>query len=140
MDGETDLKSRRALAATSKMMASEPELTSSLRGILDCDPPNKEIYEFTGTLQLSTNDSLSLGISKIIFIVINYSLALKNYYSGPEQLLQRGARLRNTAWVVGIVVYTGHETKLLKNLSLSAPSKVFFKNFYNLEFSAKHYD
>jgi len=63
MDGETDLKSRRALAATSKMMASESELTSSLRGILDCDPPNKEIYAFTGTLQLSTNDPLSLGIS-----------------------------------------------------------------------------
>ena len=27
----------------------------------------------------------------------------------------RGAKLRNTAWIHGVVVYTGHETKLLLN-------------------------
>lgn len=30
--------------------------------------------------------------------------------------------LRNTAWVFGIVIYTGHETKLMKN-STMAPLK-----------------
>ena len=34
----------------------------------------------------------------------------------------RGARLRNTGWVAGLVVYTGHETKLLMN-STKAPLK-----------------
>jgi phospholipid-transporting ATPase len=34
---------------------------------------------------------------------------------GPDQLLLRGAQLRNTPWVYGIVVFTGHETKLMKN-------------------------
>lgn len=34
---------------------------------------------------------------------------------GLEQMLLRGAMLRNTAWVHALVVYTGHETKLMKN-------------------------
>jgi len=37
-------------------------------------------------------------------------------------MLLRGAMLRNTSWVFGVVVYTGHETKLMKN-STSAPLK-----------------
>lgn len=43
---------------------------------------------------------------------------------GPDQLLLRGAMLRNTSWVFGIVIYTGHDTKLMRN-STSAPLKVF---------------
>ncbi|CAH0396964.1 unnamed protein product [Chilo suppressalis] len=41
---------------------------------------------------------------------------------GLEQMLLRGAMLRNTAWVHGVVIYTGHETKLMKN-STKAPLK-----------------
>jgi phospholipid-transporting ATPase len=41
---------------------------------------------------------------------------------GPDQVLLRGAMLRNTSWVFGIVIYTGHETKLMKN-STFAPLK-----------------
>ena len=39
-----------------------------------------------------------------------------------SQLLLRGARLRNTAWAVGLVVYTGHESKLMMN-STKTPLK-----------------
>ena len=41
---------------------------------------------------------------------------------GPDQLLLRGAKLKNTTWVFGAAVYTGHETKLMKNSS-AAPLK-----------------
>jgi phospholipid-transporting ATPase len=33
----------------------------------------------------------------------------------PDQILLRGSQLRNTNWIHGIVLYTGHETKLMKN-------------------------
>ena len=33
---------------------------------------------------------------------------------GPDQVLLRGAQLRNTQWVVGIIVYTGHDSKLMQ--------------------------
>ena len=41
---------------------------------------------------------------------------------GPDQILLRGAVLRNTSWTFGVVIYTGHDTKLMRN-STSAPLK-----------------
>ena len=42
---------------------------------------------------------------------------------GPDQLLLRGAMLRNTRWVFGVVIYTGHDTKLMQNNTTTAPLK-----------------
>ena len=33
----------------------------------------------------------------------------------PKNLLLKGARLRNIEWVLGIIIYTGHNCKLMKN-------------------------
>ena len=32
-----------------------------------------------------------------------------------KQLLLKGAKLKNTKWILGIVIYTGHDCKLMKN-------------------------
>lgn len=42
---------------------------------------------------------------------------------GPDQVLLRGAMLRNTRWVFGVVIYTGHDTKLMQNNTTTAPLK-----------------
>lgn len=39
-----------------------------------------------------------------------------------ETVLLRGCVLKNTAWVIGIVMYTGHDTKIIQN-SGATPSK-----------------
>ena len=32
-----------------------------------------------------------------------------------ENLLLRGSSLRNTDWIIGVVVYTGHDTRIMRN-------------------------
>ena len=41
---------------------------------------------------------------------------------GVDQILLRGSSLRNTEFIYGLVVFTGHETKIMKN-SVKSRSK-----------------
>ncbi|OZJ05495.1 hypothetical protein BZG36_01897 [Bifiguratus adelaidae] len=104
LDGEVNLKIKQALPATAKIL--DPVAASSLRGILKSELPNNRLYNFDGTLSLDTNDT---GRTR-------------DYALDPNQLLLRGAMLRNTSWIYGLVVFTGHETKLMLNSS-KKPSK-----------------
>ncbi|MGH0175515.1 UNVERIFIED_CONTAM: hypothetical protein FKN15_010796 [Acipenser sinensis] len=99
LDGETNLKIRQGLSQTASFQSQEDLM--AVTGKLECEGPNGHLYDFTGTLRLD-----------------NYSPAPL----GPDLVLLRGAQLRNTQWVVGIVVYTGHDTKLMQN-STKAPLK-----------------
>uniref|UniRef100_A0A672ZMB3 Phospholipid-transporting ATPase n=1 Tax=Sphaeramia orbicularis TaxID=375764 RepID=A0A672ZMB3_9TELE len=99
LDGETNLKIRQGLPLTTGFQTLEDLM--ALSGRLECEGPNRHLYDFTGTLRLENQNPAPLG---------------------PDQVLLRGAQLRNTQWVVGIVVYTGHDSKLMQN-STKAPLK-----------------
>uniref|UniRef100_A0A8C5BGL2 Phospholipid-transporting ATPase n=1 Tax=Gadus morhua TaxID=8049 RepID=A0A8C5BGL2_GADMO len=99
LDGETNLKIRQGLPLTAGLQSLEELM--SLSGRLECEGPNRHLYDFTGTLRLENLNPAPLG---------------------PDQVLLRGAQLRNTQWVVGIIVYTGHDSKLMQN-STKAPLK-----------------
>uniref|UniRef100_A0A8C9TX72 Phospholipid-transporting ATPase n=1 Tax=Scleropages formosus TaxID=113540 RepID=A0A8C9TX72_SCLFO len=99
LDGETNLKIRQGLPLTANLQSTEELM--GLSGRLECEGPNRHLYDFTGTLRLDNQNPAPLG---------------------PDQVLLRGAQLRNTQWVVGIVVYTGHDSKLMQN-STKAPLK-----------------
>ncbi|XP_070197579.1 phospholipid-transporting ATPase IB-like isoform X2 [Littorina saxatilis] len=99
LDGETNLKLRQGHRVTKDLLRGE-EL-ASLRGMVECEAPNRHLYEFVGNIHLEGQSAVPLG---------------------PNQLLLRGAMLRNTGWVFGIVVYTGLHTKLMLN-STSTPLK-----------------
>jgi len=47
----------------------------------------------------------------------DYQIPLKaeSLVLDPKQLLLKGAILKNTEWIIGMVVYTGHNTKLMLN-------------------------
>jgi magnesium-transporting ATPase (P-type) len=36
-------------------------------------------------------------------------------FEGAKQLLYRGARLKNTKHILGLTIYTGKNTKIMKN-------------------------
>ncbi|KAL8161555.1 hypothetical protein V2J09_013044 [Rumex salicifolius] len=98
LDGETNLKIRKALEKTWDYIT--PEKASEFDGEVQCEQPNNSLYTFTGNLIL---DKQTLPVN-------------------PNQLLLRGCSLRNTEYIVGTVIYTGHETKVMMN-TMNVPSK-----------------
>lgn len=82
-----------------------PHLVKSLHGTLRSEHPNNSLYTYEGTVELVTAG----GVPKQVPL-------------GPDQLLLRGAQIRNTPWAYGLVVFTGHETKLMRNAT-AAPIK-----------------
>ncbi|CAI0379541.1 unnamed protein product [Linum tenue] len=98
LDGETNLKIRKAVERTWDYLT--PEKAVEFKGEVQCEQPNNSLYTFTGNL-----------------IIENQTLPLS-----PNQLLLRGCSLRNTEYIVGAVIFTGHETKVMMN-SMNVPSK-----------------
>ncbi|XP_043706118.1 phospholipid-transporting ATPase 3-like isoform X2 [Telopea speciosissima] len=98
LDGETNLKIRKALERTWDYLT--PEKASEFKGEIQCEQPNNSLYTFTGNI-----------------IIQKQTLPLS-----PDQLLLRGCSLRNTEYIVGAVIFTGHETKVMMN-AMNVPSK-----------------
>ena len=71
LDGETNLKIRQALSATSKLLSATA--LSDLHGILQCELPNRNLYEFSGTLKLPKYEPLPLGMPLLqLFVLKNH--------------------------------------------------------------------
>jgi len=96
IDGETNLKIRSQPHGMEKLKISG----ASVSGTIQCDPPSP-VLQFSGSLHLDNHEPLGLSFNS---------------------LLLRGSQLRNTAWVEGIVVYAGEDTKLVLSSS-ETPSK-----------------
>ncbi|KAG8901247.1 hypothetical protein FRB99_005456 [Tulasnella sp. 403] len=95
LDGETNLKIKQASPQTSSLTS--PQLVGRLSGYLRSEQPNNSLYTYEGTLVMSVD-----GVERTIPM-------------SPDQILLRGAQIRNTPWAYGLVVFTGHETKLMRN-------------------------
>jgi phospholipid-transporting ATPase len=95
LDGETNLKIKQAIPETAHLVS--PAELGRLGARMKSEQPNSSLYTYEATLtpqQAGGEKELPLG---------------------PDQLLLRGATLRNTPWIHGAVVFTGHETKLMRN-------------------------
>ena len=100
LDGETNLKHKVAEKFINSKLQDIGELNRNIAGTVICETPNDKIYKFEGSITLTN---------------------LKKKKSlNSENLLLRGSSLRNTEWIYGFVVYTGHQTKIMMN---SANSK-----------------
>lgn len=117
LDGETNLKRRVAVAETAKSVGwralNAPVLeqrdvcqtATKLQGSVEYEQPNNQLYTFTGRLLLNENVSSTTTVPL-----------------GPENIMLRGCGVRSCSFVIGLVIFTGSETKLLQN-SRAAPSK-----------------
>lgn len=62
---------------------------------IDCEGPNEFLYKYQGNIKMPEGDVFPMG---------------------PNNLCLKGSKLKNTDWVYGICVYSGHETKIMKNM------------------------
>ncbi|TDL16037.1 phospholipid-translocating P-type ATPase [Rickenella mellea] len=110
LDGETNLKPRKSLRATSSISAEEDVEHASF--VLESEPPHQNLYLYNGVLTY-TSRSPSGGGSED---------ETKQEPVSINELLLRGCSLRNTSWVIGLVAFTGADTKIMLNGG-STPSK-----------------
>lgn len=116
LDGETNLKIKQAKPETSYLVNPQTLVTDLSRAEVLSEQPNSSLYTYEGTLQ-------------------NFGNAGKIPFS-PDQLLLRGATLRNTQWIHGVVVFTGHETKLMRNATAAPIKRTDVERIINLQIIA----
>jgi len=90
LDGEKALKKRKS-PKIEQYYGSGDEI--NLIGGCIAEKQNPDLYQFSGYLKISGQ---------------TYGLDINNF-------LLKGANLKNTEWIVGLVVYTGRDTKIMLN-------------------------
>ncbi|XP_018419655.1 PREDICTED: phospholipid-transporting ATPase IG isoform X1 [Nanorana parkeri] len=95
LDGESNFKTYCAVRETSTMCTAEA--VDGLTATIECEQPQPDLYKFVGRMNIYNNQE-----------VIARSL-------GPDNLLLKGATLKNTQTVYGVAVYTGMESKMALN-------------------------
>ncbi|KAL5222654.1 hypothetical protein ABZP36_027367 [Zizania latifolia] len=98
LDGETNLKRKQSLDVTASL--NEGHSFHSFKAFIQCEDPNEKLYSFLGTLYYNE----------------------QQYPLSPQQILLRDSKLRNTNVIYGIVIFTGHDTKVMQN-AMEPPSK-----------------
>lgn len=100
LDGETNLKERYALNEHQE----DKERLQHIKGEIVCEGPNENLEKWEA--QITYDKSL-----------------FKDRSANIKNLLLRGCFVRNTVEVIGIVVYVGMDTKIMRNLK-RPPHKV----------------
>ncbi|PUU74450.1 hypothetical protein B9Z19DRAFT_1000538 [Tuber borchii] len=113
LDGETNLKIKQAIPETANLVS--PSELSRLSGRIRSEQPNSSLYTYEATL------TIGVGGGE------------KELPLSPDQLLLRGATLRNTPWVHGVVVFTGHETKLMRNATATPIKRTAVERQLNVD-------
>ena len=106
LDGETNLKSRHNVASLGHLRSAEACVRSSPYRI-DADKPETNMYRLNARITQLDEKGEDLGRPEAISL---------------DTVLLRGTVLRNTEWVIGIVLFTGRDTKIVLN-SGGTPSK-----------------
>ena len=99
LDGEKTLKIKCSPNEIAGMMSENKNVIKkiNIEGYVICDFPNPELYQLNGKMNLNINNN-------------KFEIPLDS-----KQLLLKGAKLKNTKWIVGIICYSGHNCKIMKN-------------------------
>jgi phospholipid-translocating ATPase len=100
LDGETNLKSRRAVEGLAGLNNAKECADARNAFTIRCDKPDTDMYRLNAAVTFNGQD---------------FPVDINN-------VLLRGTLLRNTRWAIGLVLFTGEDTKIVLN-SGGTPSK-----------------
>ncbi|TAQ88937.1 hypothetical protein B7494_g2734 [Chlorociboria aeruginascens] len=110
LDGETNLKVRHALRSGRKIKhARDCERTQFT---IDSEAPQANLYQYSAVARWNQKNHKDMDESDE---EMAEPISINN-------LLLRGCNLRNTDWVLGVVIFTGFDTKIMVNAGIT-PSK-----------------
>ncbi|KAE9117289.1 Phospholipid-transporting ATPase [Phytophthora fragariae] len=114
LDGETNLKRRSAIEPVAQHIGyrnlNDPALPEAehskkmmqFSATMEYEQPNNRLYNFTGRIEFGPNKEAAP--------------------IGPSNIILRGCSVRGCAYIYGVVIFTGSETKLMQN-ARATPSK-----------------
>jgi len=109
LDGETNLKVRQALRCGRSLKHARD--CERAQFMIDSEAPQPNLYKYNGAIKWTQRfDGPKSPLHDMVEPV------------SIDNMLLRGCNLRNTEWVLGVVVFTGHDTKIMINSGIT-PSK-----------------
>ncbi|DAZ95288.1 TPA: hypothetical protein N0F65_007778 [Lagenidium giganteum] len=114
LDGETNLKRRSAIENVAKHigfrklnespLGEEAHAQNMMRftALMEYEQPNNRLYNFTGRIEFGEKKETAA--------------------IGPSNIILRGCSIRGCAYIYGLAIFTGSETKLMQN-ARATPSK-----------------
>lgn len=121
LDGETNLKIRQSLRATQHIRRSKDLEQSKFK--IESEGPHLDLYSYNGLLKweqyANPHDTYSPITERAEAVTIS-------------NMLLRGCSLRNTKWVIGIVVYTGEDSKIVLNSGVTPTKRSRFTRLLNI--------
>uniref|UniRef100_G3NEM2 Phospholipid-transporting ATPase n=1 Tax=Gasterosteus aculeatus aculeatus TaxID=481459 RepID=G3NEM2_GASAC len=113
LDGESSHKTYYAVQDT-VAFRTEREV-DSLHATIECEQPQPDLYKFVGRINIYKDREEPLARPL-----------------GAENLLLRGATLKNTQHIYAVAVYTGMETKMALNYQSKSQKRSAVENSFNL--------
>ncbi|KAG0295638.1 hypothetical protein BGZ98_001318, partial [Dissophora globulifera] len=113
LDGETNLKIRRGLTATKGLKT--PADVERAAFYVESEAPHANLYSYQGALKWLISDGADMPAGDRVVHNKTESITI-------NEILLRGCVLRNTEHIIGMVLFTGTDTKIMLN-SGDTPSK-----------------
>jgi phospholipid-translocating ATPase len=110
LDGETNLKVRNALHCSRGIKHARHCERSEF--VIESEGPHSNLYSYSAAVRWKQHDPKDPTVDAYEMVE---PISINN-------LLLRGSQLRNTEWALGVVVFTGDETRIMINSGIT-PSK-----------------
>lgn len=102
LDGETNLKSKMVPAGLKRLDLVSVQNISTSDVNFSIEHPNQDLYNFDGTAIVDGSETMPLNVDNIIY---------------------RGCEVKNTKFVIGMVLNTGEDTKIRMNANRDPEAK-----------------